>query len=66
LAGIEGCRVVDPDTGEIAQALRGVLADARRVRGRERMQGFSRERTAERMIDVYRRVLEKRGKMSAS
>ena len=58
--------MVDPDSGEIAQAPRGVLADARRVRGRERMIGFSRERTAERMIDVYRRVLEARGKVSAT
>ncbi|HKW15056.1 MAG TPA: glycosyltransferase family 4 protein [Candidatus Krumholzibacteria bacterium] len=66
LAGIEGCRVVDPSANDMAQALRGVLADGGRVRGRERMYGFSRERTAERLIDVYRRVLESRGRVSAT
>jgi glycosyltransferase involved in cell wall biosynthesis len=66
LEGIDGCCVVDPGVTDIAQALRGVLADARRVRGRERMYGCSRERQADRVIDVYRRVLAQRGSVRES
>lgn len=60
LDGIEGCHVVEPDADSIALALRSVLALPRRVCARERMRVYSRERQAELLVEVYKRIRRKR------
>jgi glycosyltransferase involved in cell wall biosynthesis len=57
LEGIEGCRIVEPDPAFIAAALGQALSSPRRVAGRERMQAYSTEATARRLVEVYREVL---------
>jgi len=57
LDGADGCEIVPPEPGGIAEALERVLSPPRRVHTRERMQRYSLESTAKRVVEVYEGVL---------
>jgi len=57
LDGIEGCQVVDGDPDGIAKALDRALASPRRVDGRNHVARYAIERTTDRLLDVYRKVI---------
>jgi glycosyltransferase involved in cell wall biosynthesis len=57
--GIAGCRIVEPDPARIAEALRSVLAEPRRVQSRERMRAYSLETVAAALTTLYERVVER-------
>ncbi|MDQ6891359.1 MAG: glycosyltransferase [Acidobacteriota bacterium] len=59
LEGIPGCFVTDATPEDLSEKLRRVLeSSARRVDGRVRVHDLALERVAERLLDVYRTVLE--------
>lgn len=57
LEGIAGCGIVEADPAKIADALRTALAPPRRVAGRERMQRYSLQNTAQSLVALYRRTV---------
>lgn len=58
IQGIEGCYLALPEPDDLATKLHMVLAGHRRVAGRVKMQRFSLERTALRLMDFYGELLE--------
>jgi glycosyltransferase involved in cell wall biosynthesis len=60
LAEIEGCAVVEADPEALADAVERALQAGPRVKGRERVEETSLDRTAERLIRLYRDLLEDR------
>ena len=54
---IEGCHIVMPDPDAIARTLQVALNAPRRVQARARMQAYSLERVAERLIVLYTDVI---------
>lgn len=59
LNGIAGCSVVAGDPSRIAEALRTALASPRRVAGREKMQRYSLQNSAQTLVGLYRTTLER-------
>ena len=62
LEGIAGCAVVEADPSRIAEALRTALASPRRVAGRDRMQRYSLQNTAQSLVSLYRGTMERHQK----
>lgn len=62
LAGLDGCHVVERDVEELAAAILNVLERGQRIDGRRRIRqlGVDAERVAERVVAIYRDVLEDR------
>jgi teichuronic acid biosynthesis glycosyltransferase TuaC len=58
LEQVPGCYVAAPAVTDVADKLRVALSTSRRVEGRRTLQELSLERTAEKLSDIYRRVLE--------
>jgi glycosyltransferase involved in cell wall biosynthesis len=59
--GVSGCRIVPPDAAAIAEALREALAAGSRSDGRRAVEELSHRRVAERLLAVYRGVMEGAG-----
>lgn len=57
IGGMEGCRIVPPDPTAVAAALEGALQKRTRTAGRERVRDLATDVIAERVLEVYRRVL---------
>jgi glycosyltransferase involved in cell wall biosynthesis len=62
LDGIERCEIVAADAEAIAAALERVLSVPGRIDSRPRMQRYSLTSTAQRVIGIYREVLDGRAK----
>lgn len=62
IGDIAGCRIVDAEPAQIADALRAALAAPRRVQARERMRAYSLDTVASALLMLYDRVVEKHGR----
>jgi len=58
---IAGCRIVDADPADIADALRAALSGPRRVDARARMHAYALETVAQALIALYGHVIQKHG-----
>lgn len=63
--GVAGCRICEATVEAATAATEEVLRDPRPPGGREAVAHLTTERVAERVIDVYRRVLRARGHSEA-
>lgn len=63
LAGIEGCFVADATPEDIAAKLSAALAHGERVDGRERIRDLALDRTAARVMEIYRVVTAGDGRL---
>jgi len=59
LAGIDGCYIAAPTAEDLAEKLGLVLSAGGRVNARETLLEISLERTAQKLVDIYRAVIEK-------
>ena len=57
LDGIDGCYIIEPDADDIADKLDSALGRTRPFEGRERMHRYSLETTAEKLIELYARLI---------
>ncbi|HEX7087914.1 MAG TPA: glycosyltransferase [Vicinamibacterales bacterium] len=57
IAGLDGCRIAEPDPRALAAALREVLDGPRRIDARAQIEPLSLEHVSARLVDVYRRAL---------
>jgi glycosyltransferase involved in cell wall biosynthesis len=63
IGGVEGCYLCEREPDDMASKLRQVFEAGKRLaHGRERVLRFSLKESAARTVEVYQRVLEKRGK----
>jgi glycosyltransferase involved in cell wall biosynthesis len=62
LSGIDGCRIVSSDPGEIGKAVSTTLKNYTRVEGREKMMIYSLENTAAKLMKIYREIIRKKEK----
>jgi glycosyltransferase involved in cell wall biosynthesis len=60
LAGLPGCAIVPRDPKALAKAVDGALAAGRDSRLRESLRPYGRQPIAERVVSVYRRLLDGR------
>lgn len=59
LAKVQGCYVAPPTAAELAEKLGLVLSTGGRVDARDTLTNISLERTAERLLNIYRTITEK-------
>ena len=59
VSGLPGCAVVSSDPAALAKAVHGALGVRRSPRLRESMHAYGRRPIAERVLAVYRRLLER-------
>ncbi len=60
LHGVDGCHLAEQDPRDLAAKVALALAGGGRTRGRAKMEAWSTTREAERIVQVYREVLEAR------
>jgi teichuronic acid biosynthesis glycosyltransferase TuaC len=62
LDGIEGCYIIEPDAGDIAEKLGEAFARTTPFEGRKKMMEYSIEATTEKLIELYRRLIADEGR----
>lgn len=56
MEGIEGCYIIEPDAGDIADKLEAILRRGAPFVGRDEMGAYSLQSTASRLLELYQRL----------